>query len=100
MPGKIDLTDESPAATGFEIAVIGMAGRFPGARNLEEFWENLKNGIESIAFSAGKEAGLPGHLEGENLENPGFVACKGGMLEGVEYFDAAFFDYIPSEAEE
>ena len=28
------------------IAIIGMAGRFPGARNLEEFWENLKNGVE------------------------------------------------------
>jgi acyl transferase domain-containing protein len=35
---------------GFEIAVIGMAGRFPGAKDIEEFWQNLRNGIESISF--------------------------------------------------
>jgi len=35
-------------ATGLEIAIIGMSGRFPGAKNLREFWENLKNGVKSV----------------------------------------------------
>ncbi len=34
-----------------DIAIIGMAGRFPGARNVEEFWTNLRNGVESIHVS-------------------------------------------------
>ena len=41
--------------TGLEIAVIGMAGRFPGAKNIEEFWNNLKNGVESISFFSDQE---------------------------------------------
>lgn len=32
------------------IAIIGMAGRFPGAKNVTEFWQNLRNGVESIFF--------------------------------------------------
>ena len=35
---------------GLEIAIVGMAGRFPGARNLEQFWQNLRDGVESINF--------------------------------------------------
>jgi acyl transferase domain-containing protein len=49
--------------TGLEIAVIGMAGRFPGAKNIDEFWNNLKNGIESISFFSDEElevSGVPG----------------------------------------
>ena len=51
-----------------EIAIIGMDGRFPGATNIEEFWDNLKKGIESISFFSEEElaeAGLDGtHSEG------------------------------------
>jgi len=53
---------ESPT-TGLEIAIIGMAGRFPGARDLRQFWENLLNGTESISFFSEEEllaAGIPG----------------------------------------
>ena len=40
--GDVEMSEESQT-TGLEIAVIGMAGRFPGARNVHEFWDNLKN---------------------------------------------------------
>ena len=40
--------------TGLEVAVIGMAGRFPGAENIDEFWHNLKNGIETVSFFSEK----------------------------------------------
>jgi acyl transferase domain-containing protein len=83
--------------TGLEIAVIGMAGRFPGARNIEEFWENLKIGIESISFFSEKEleeAGVPPGL----LQNPNYIKAL-PQVEDIECFDADFFDYTPKEAE-
>ncbi|NEQ29138.1 MAG: hypothetical protein F6K28_61410, partial [Microcoleus sp. SIO2G3] len=49
----------SPAAStsinGSEIAIIGLTGRFPGAKNIDEFWENIQNGIESISFFTDEE---------------------------------------------
>ena len=49
--GGNDLLDADGAAdeNGFEVAVIGMAGRFPGAANVNQFWENLCNDVESIS---------------------------------------------------
>jgi acyl transferase domain-containing protein len=84
--------------TGLEIAVIGMAGRFPGAENIGQYWNNIKNGVESISFMSDseiKELGITKDL----LDNPNFVRCKGGEVQGKEYFDAAFFKYLPKEAE-
>ncbi|UCH98536.1 MAG: acyltransferase domain-containing protein, partial [Candidatus Aminicenantes bacterium] len=83
--------------TGLEIAVIGMSGRFPGARNIHEFWENLKNGVESLGFYTEEELESAG-VDAELLKNPYYVKAGGGILEDVEYFDAGFFDYVPSEA--
>jgi phthiocerol/phenolphthiocerol synthesis type-I polyketide synthase E len=84
--------------TGLEIAVIGMAGRFPGARNLDEFWHNLKYGVESIGFFSKEEL-----LEsGENsalLESPGYVPAK-AILDDTDCFDASFFNYAPAEADQ
>ncbi len=84
--------------TGLEIAVIGMAGRFPGAPDIERFWENLKNGVESIAFYSEAELQDAG-VEPDLLNNPNYVRCGGGLLEDNEYFDAAFFGYSPMEAD-
>jgi acyl transferase domain-containing protein/acyl carrier protein len=82
--------------TGLEIAVIGMAGRFPGAKNIAEFWDNLRNGVESLSFPWGEELE---RVPRQMRENPNYVNAKGGMLENKEYFDAVFFDYTPMEAE-
>jgi acyl transferase domain-containing protein len=79
------------------IAIIGMAGRFPGARSVDEFWQNLKNGVESISTFSDEEL-----IEsGENpslLNNPNYVKA-GAILQDVELFDASFFGYNPREAE-
>jgi acyl transferase domain-containing protein/acyl carrier protein len=82
--------------TGFEIAVIGMAGIFPGARNIDEFWENLRNGKESVSYLTDEELTESG-FDPENLEE-NYVRCKGGFLEDKELFDASFFGYTPNEA--
>jgi acyl transferase domain-containing protein/acyl carrier protein len=90
--------NEKNQKTGFEIAVIGMAGRFPGAKNINEFWENLKNGVDSISFLTEEEVKKAG-IDSQLLENPHYVKSKGGVLENKECFDAAFFGFTPKEAE-
>ncbi|WP_343311472.1 type I polyketide synthase [Bacillus atrophaeus] len=83
--------------TGLEIAIIGMACRFPGARNIDEFWENLKTGTESITFFSKEElmeAGVPE----EQLDHKDYVRAK-GKVDRHDHFDAAFFGYSQREAE-
>jgi len=82
--------------TGNEIAVIGMSGRFPGARNLEEFWDVLANGRETISFFTDEEMRAAGVSEAL-LNHPSYVKAK-GALDDVEHFDADFFGYTPKEA--
>jgi acyl transferase domain-containing protein/acyl carrier protein len=79
------------------IAIIGMSGRFPCAKNLDEFWDNLKNGRESISFFTDEE--LADSVKDKKLLNdPNFVKAK-AILEDVELFDASFFAFNPREAE-
>ena len=83
--------------TGLEVAIIGMSGRFPGANNINEFWENLKKGKETISFFNNEEL----LKEGENINvinNPNYVKAK-GIINNSEYFDPYVFDYIPTEVE-
>lgn len=82
---------------GFEIAIIGMAARFPGARNIDEFWENLKGGVESITFFSDEELEARG-VAPEVISNDEYVKAA-GILEDIEYFDSYFFEYSPVEAE-
>ncbi|MCU0288046.1 MAG: sulfotransferase [Acidobacteria bacterium] len=85
--------------SGLEIAVIGMAGKFPGAGNIDEFWQNLKNGVDSISFFSDEEL-LEAGTDPQLLNHPHFVkAC--GVLgdETVASFDADFFGYMPQEAD-
>ncbi|MGD2085539.1 MAG: amino acid adenylation domain-containing protein [Candidatus Aminicenantes bacterium] len=79
------------------IAVIGMAGRFPGAKNIDEFWQNLKNGVEAISFFSEAELEEVG-IGSELLNNPNYVKAR-GFLEDLHYFDALFFNYTPREAD-
>jgi acyl transferase domain-containing protein/acyl carrier protein len=83
--------------TGLEIAVIGMASRFPGAKNIDEFWNNLKNGIESISFFLDKEL-IDANVDSELIKHPKYVKAN-VPLEDIEYFDSSFFGYTPKEVE-
>jgi amino acid adenylation domain-containing protein len=85
------------APGGGAIAVVGLSGRFPGASGVEQLWANLCAGISSIARFSDEElaaAGVPPELR----QNPHHVPA-GGVLDGVELFDAGFFGYSPREAE-
>ena len=88
---------QASADHGSAIAIIGMAGRFPGARDVERFWSNLRDGVHSITFFSDEEllaAGVAPHL----LRDPSFVGA-GGTIEDADRFDAAFFGFTPREAD-
>ncbi|WP_246411305.1 type I polyketide synthase [Amycolatopsis dendrobii] len=79
------------------IAITGMAGRFPGAGDVDQYWRNIRTSTESISFYTKDELRAEGFDE-ETLANPDFVAA-GGELAGSSLFDAAYFGYSPREAE-
>ncbi|HEY8207242.1 MAG TPA: MupA/Atu3671 family FMN-dependent luciferase-like monooxygenase [Myxococcaceae bacterium] len=88
---------EAEQRTGNEIAIVGMAGRFPGARDLPAFWRNLREGVESIARFAPEELEPSPFVPPEARSHPDFVLA-GGVLEDAEAFDHGFFDMSLREA--
>lgn len=78
------------------IAIIGMSGRFPGASTLDQFWLNLRNGIESIDRFSIEEmiaCGVPEDI----ARDPEYVPAK-GIVDDISGFDAEFFGFSPREA--
>ncbi|MEH2165184.1 MAG: amino acid adenylation domain-containing protein [Nostoc sp.] len=78
-----------------DIAIIGISGRFPGAMDLDAFWQNLRDGVESISFFSDEELE---QTDPTLLSNPNYVKA-GAVLPKIEEFDASFFGYSPKEAE-
>jgi acyl transferase domain-containing protein/thioesterase domain-containing protein len=78
------------------IAIVGMAGRFPGARNLSQFWQNLRDGVESIRDRSDEELLAAGATQ-EDLANPAYVK-RASILDDVALFDASFFGFSPRDA--
>ncbi|HKX63374.1 MAG TPA: polyketide synthase, partial [Verrucomicrobiae bacterium] len=78
------------------IAIVGLACRFPGAANADRFWDNLKNGVESVSFFKPEELREAG-VERELIEDPNYVRAR-SLLDEVDCFDAEFFGFSPREA--
>ena len=78
------------------IAIVGMAGRFPGARNVAEFWQNLRDGVESIRDRSNADLLAAGATR-EDLANPNYVK-RASVLDDVPMFDASFFGFSPRDA--
>ncbi len=85
------------ADTGLEIAVIGMSCRFPGAGNVDAYWSNLRDGVESVSFFSEDEL-RSAQVDPALLAQPNYVRASGALTD-VELFDAAFFGITPREAE-
>jgi acyl transferase domain-containing protein len=81
---------------GSEIAIVGMACRFPGADNIARFWQNLCDGVESVSFFSDDEL-LAAGVDPAELRNPHYVKAA-ALLKDADCFDAAFFAYTPLEA--
>lgn len=87
-------TDLNPE---FDIAVVGMAGTFPGAPDIASFWNLLIEGKEGVTHFSKEEllkAGVPQAV----LDNPDYIRSR-GIIEDADKFDAHFFDISPTEAE-
>ncbi|MEV0678602.1 SDR family NAD(P)-dependent oxidoreductase [Actinosynnema sp. NPDC050436] len=78
------------------IAVIGMAARVPGSDDLDRFWRNLVDGVESITFYSREEQLALGVTE-EELDDPSWVSAA-PVVDGLEQFDAGLFGMSPREA--
>ncbi|MEO1524138.1 MAG: amino acid adenylation domain-containing protein [Planctomycetota bacterium] len=79
-----------------DFAIVGMSARMPGARDLEQYWENLVHGRESIRFFKPDE--LDPQLDPRDTSSPDYVAAR-GILEDADHFDARFFNLPPKFAE-
>ena len=78
------------------IAVVGMAGRFPGAASLSEFWRNLRDGVESIVDLSEDDL-IDAGVGEKALTNRSYVR-RAALLPGIEEFDADFFGFTPQAA--
>ena len=91
---KTQQRNRSAHATG-DVAVIGMAGRFPGASTVEALWTLLKEGRETIRFFTADE--LDPSLPTALTHDPTYVKAR-GILEQADQFDAHFFGFNPKMA--
>jgi len=89
----------APPAAGAPIAIIGLAGRYPGAGDLDQFWRNLEQGRDCIT-EVPAERWDHGRYYDPTPGRPGKTNSKwGGFLDGVDRFDPLFFNISPREAE-
>jgi phthiocerol/phenolphthiocerol synthesis type-I polyketide synthase E len=79
------------------VAVIGMAGRFPKAADLDAFWENLRGGVEAISVLTDDELRESGVPE-EQIASPYYVKAR-GVLEDPGHWDAGFFNFSLRQAQ-
>ncbi len=90
---------DRPATDSFPdnaIAIIGMAGRFPGADSVSEFWDNLRQGKESIVTLSEDDLLAEG-VSAKALANHAYVR-RAGLMRGIDEFDAEFFGFTPQAA--
>lgn len=90
------MMDTNNQSLATSIAVIGMAGRFPQAKNIDEFWQRIVTGTECITQYTESKLIAAG-IDPDLLQNPNYVRAR-GELEGIDRFDAVFFGINPREA--
>ena len=78
------------------IALIAMAGRFPGAADVEQLWDNLCAGRDSISFF--DDTTLDASVDAAHRADPAYIRAR-GVIDQVDQFDAAFFGINPKEAQ-
>jgi amino acid adenylation domain-containing protein len=101
LPNRIAMAEARVQATQPQlngaIAIVGLAGRFPGAGDVDAFWRNLRDGVESIRFFSVEELKAAG-IDSAVLDDPRFVGAR-GVTDDADLFDAALFGFTPREAE-
>ncbi|MEX1830106.1 SDR family NAD(P)-dependent oxidoreductase, partial [Luteibacter sp. CQ10] len=99
---SVGATPAARAAAREPIAVIGMAGRYPGARDLRTFWTNLSEGRDCIGEIPPERWSLEGFYDPDELQASArgrSYGKWGGFIEGFSEFDALFFGIAPRDAD-
>lgn len=96
MTSSTDFSSQAYSPPPNAIAIVGMAGRFPGAESVSEFWRNLRAGVESIVDLSEDDLLASGVGE-KALANRSYVR-RAALMTGIEEFDAEFFGFTPSAA--
>ncbi len=91
------MTDNVNIALAESVAIIGMAGRFPGASNIESLWKNIVDGVESITFYSEEEL-IKSGASAELIKDHFYVRAA-SVISEPDHFDAEFFGFSPIEAE-
>jgi len=94
----IDFQSHSDEGLKNRIAVIGMSGRFPGARNVNEFWNNLKNGVSSVTEVPKERWDIDEYFDSDSKKPFKTISRWGGFIDGIEEFDPEFFNISPRES--
>jgi phthiocerol/phenolphthiocerol synthesis type-I polyketide synthase E len=89
-------SEDTHGWSGSEIAIIGMAGRFPGAPGVEALWNNVRDGVESVTFFSDEQL-LASGVDPQALQEKRYIKA-GFVLDGIEMFDSSFFGFSPREA--
>ena len=92
------MEDRDTSAAPEGIAIIGMSGRFPGASDVDQFWQNLVQGVDSVSKFSEEELEYSVAKDGVTGEEQKVIRAR-GVLEGVDMFDAEFFGMYPKEAQ-
>ncbi|MFP2899432.1 type I polyketide synthase, partial [Corallococcus sp. 4LFB] len=88
--------DSNESVNGLDVAIVGMAARLPGAKDVDQFWKNLCDGVESIRVFSDEEL-LAAGVDPAALKDPNYVRAS-PVLDDIESFDASFFNFSPLEA--
>jgi amino acid adenylation domain-containing protein len=98
LPEREPAKSQNENHTG-DIAIIGLSGRYPGARNMDEFWNNLKQGKDCVTPIPRERWDVEAYYD-ERKGKEGTINSKyGGFIDGVAEFDPIFFNISPREAE-
>jgi len=92
------MDERNPMSAPESIAIVGMAGRFPGAGDVDQFWHNLVQGVDSVSRFSEEELEYSVATQESVAEGQKFIRAR-GVIEGVDLFDADFFGMYPKEAQ-
>lgn len=100
-PTVTQASEASPSAVDSNrpIAIVGMNGIFPGAANLDVFWQNLRAGQSHIGEVPGDRWNVNAYFDGDGRKADKTYSKWGGFLDAVDHFDARFFSITGKEAE-
>ena len=93
----MNINEVHEEANGQDIAIIGIAGRFPGAANIDEYWNVISQGINSIKYFSAEEL-ISAGIDKSLVENPDYVKAS-AVMDDIDKFDSSFFGFAPREAD-